>query len=177
MAARDAPQPGRNHECRPADGYAGSPANTKLRATSGSGPSISTSRPVTARPALSWLATPLQSTCPVTGTGIDKVLTDVDPALQRPHPQLARHRRHQRGKIASFYDDPVKLACDAWSLAQSFSFRKVTIDNGPYWQAQRWARFLIWFSQGTLRRARNRLSGVSKLRPRRAAASSISPSA
>src|SRR5882757_4736622 len=42
-------------------------------------------------------------------------------------------------KIASFYNDPVKQACDAWSSAQSFSFRKVTMEKGPYWQAQRWA--------------------------------------
>ena len=83
-------------------------------------------------------------------------------------------------KIASFYDDPVKQACDAWSSAQSFSFRKVTMDKGPYWQAQRWARFLArflgWLSQGTLRRARNRFSAASKLPPR-PAASSMSPSA
>ena len=48
-------------------------------------------------------------------------------------------------KIASFYDDPVKQACDAWSSAQSFGFRKVTMGKGPYWQAQRWARFLARF--------------------------------
>ena len=43
-------------------------------------------------------------------------------------------------KIASFYDDPVKQACDAWSMAKAFSFRKVTLDKGIYWRAQRWAQ-------------------------------------
>jgi hypothetical protein len=38
-------------------------------------------------------------------------------------------------------------------------------------------RFLVWLSQGTLRRASNHLSDASKLRPRAAAASSMSPSA
>jgi 2-polyprenyl-6-methoxyphenol hydroxylase-like FAD-dependent oxidoreductase len=57
------------------------------------------------------------------------------------------------------------------------SFRKVTMDNSPYWQAQRWARFLVWLSQGTLRRVRNRVSGASKLRAGPAAASSMSRSA
>ena len=53
-------------------------------------------------------------------------------------------------KIASFYDDPVKQACDAWSMAKAVSFRKVTIENGLYWRAQRWARFLAWFGEGCL---------------------------
>ena len=58
-------------------------------------------------------------------------------------------------KIASFYDDPVKQACDAWSMAKAVSFRKLTIENGLYWRAQRWARFLAWFGEGCLRRMRN----------------------
>ena len=55
-------------------------------------------------------------------------------------------------KIASFYDDPVKMACDAWSMAKAFSFRAVSIDTTPYWRAQRWARFLSWLGKGILRR-------------------------
>ena len=113
----------------------------------------------------------------MTGTGTDKVLTDVTQLCHVHIPNWLATDGMGEDKIAAVYDDPVKQACDAWSSAQSFSFRKVTIDNGPYWQAQRWARFLAWLSQGTLRRARNRLSGVSKLRSRPAAASSTSPSA
>jgi len=115
--------------------------------------------------------------CPVTGTGTDKVLTDVTQLCNVHIPNWLATDGMGEDKIASFYDDPVKQACDAWSSAQSFDFRKVTMDNGPYWQAQRWARFLVWLSQGTLRRARNRFSGASKRRPRPAAASSMSPSA
>jgi hypothetical protein len=57
-------------------------------------------------------------------------------------------------KIAAFYDDPVKTACDAWASAKAYSFRSVSIDNNLYWKAQRWARFVTWFSEGTLRRLR-----------------------
>lgn len=120
------------------------------------------------------------ATCPVTGTGIDKVLTDVTQLCNVHIPNWLATDGMGEDKIASFYDDPVKQACDAWSSAQSFSFCKVTMDKGPYRQAQRWARFLArflgWLSQGTLRRARNRFSAASKLRPR-PAASSMSPSA
>ena len=58
-------------------GCAGSPANTALPATSRSGRPISMSQPAIANPASSWSATPLRTTCPVTGTGTDKVFTDV----------------------------------------------------------------------------------------------------
>jgi 2-polyprenyl-6-methoxyphenol hydroxylase-like FAD-dependent oxidoreductase len=116
-------------------------------------------------------------TCPVTGTGTDKVLTDVTQLCNVHIPNWLATEGMGEDKIASFYDDPVKRACDAWSTAQSFSFRKVTMDNSPYWQAQRWARFLVWLSQGTLRRVRNRVSGASKLRAGPAAASSMSRSA
>ena len=79
-------------------------------------------------------------------------------------------------KIASFYDDPVKQACDAWSMAKAISFRKVTIENGLYWRAQRWARFLAWFGEGALRRMRNAISAGSNRRAH-SPSSSLSSSA
>ena len=115
--------------------------------------------------------------CPVSGTGTNKVLTDVTQLCNVHIPRWLATDGMGEDKIASFYDDPAKQACDAWATAKSFDFRKVTMDNGPYWQVQRWARFLGWLGQGTLRRARNRLSGTAKLRPRAAAASSMSRSA
>ena len=62
---------------------------------------------------------------------------------------------------ASFYDDPVKQARDAWSMGKAVSFRKVTIENGLSWRAQRWARFLAGFGEGALRRMRSRISAGS----------------
>jgi hypothetical protein len=44
-------------------------------------------------------------------------------------------------KIAAFYDDPVKQACDAWAMEKAWSFRSVSIDESIYWRLQRWARF------------------------------------
>jgi len=54
-------------------------------------------------------------------------------------------------KIAGFYADPVKQACDAWSAAKAFDFRSVSTATSPYWTAQRWARFIAWSAQGLLR--------------------------
>jgi 2-polyprenyl-6-methoxyphenol hydroxylase-like FAD-dependent oxidoreductase len=108
------------------------------------------------------------TTCPVTGTGTDKVFTDVERLCNVHIPQWLATDGMDEGKIAAFYDDPVKTACDAWSAAKAYSFRSVTIDNGLYWRAQRWARFVAGLGEGTLRRVRNRLSAGSSAPQQRA---------
>jgi 2-polyprenyl-6-methoxyphenol hydroxylase-like FAD-dependent oxidoreductase len=116
------------------------------------------------------------ATCPVTGTGTDKVFTDVAQLCNVHIPAWLATEGMDAEKIASFYDDPVKQACDAWSMAKAISFRKVTVETGLYWCAQRWARFLAWFGEGALRRVRNGISAGAN-RPARASSSSLSSSA
>jgi 2-polyprenyl-6-methoxyphenol hydroxylase-like FAD-dependent oxidoreductase len=101
------------------------------------------------------------TSCPVTGTGTDKVFTDVAQLCNVHIPDWLSSDGMSEGKIAAFYDDPIKRECDAWSAAKGYSFRSVTIDNGLAWQAQRWARFAAGLSQGTLRRVRNWLGAGS----------------
>jgi 2-polyprenyl-6-methoxyphenol hydroxylase-like FAD-dependent oxidoreductase len=117
------------------------------------------------------------ATCPVTGTGTDKVFTDVAQLCNVHIPAWLATEGMDADKIASFYDDPVKQACDAWSMAKGFSFRKVTIETGLYWRAQRWARFLAWFGEGCLRRMRNGISAGLNRRPHSSSSSSLSSSA
>jgi len=117
------------------------------------------------------------ATCPVTGTGTDKVFTDVAQLCNVHIPAWLATEGMDADKIASFYDDPVKQACDTWSIAKGFSFRKVTIETGLYWRAQRWARFLAWFGEGVLRRMRNGISAGSNRRPHSSSSSSLSSSA
>jgi 2-polyprenyl-6-methoxyphenol hydroxylase-like FAD-dependent oxidoreductase len=101
------------------------------------------------------------TSCPVTGTGTDKVFTDVAQLCNVHIPDWLSSEGMAEDKIAAFYDDPVKIECDAWSAAKATSFRSVTLDNGLAWQVQRWARFAAGLSQGTLRRVRNRLGAGS----------------
>ena len=93
------------------------------------------------------------STCPVTGTGADKVFTDVAQLCGAHIPAWLASEGMDEDKIAAFYDDPVKQACDAWAMEKAFSFRSVSIDEGVYWRAQRWARFGNHLLRGRLRRA------------------------
>ena len=96
------------------------------------------------------------ATCPVTGTGTDKVFTDVVQLCSVHIPAWLATGGMGADKIAAFYDDPLKTACDGWSNAKAFTFRSVSIDPGLYWQAQRWARVVVYFADGRLRRLRSR---------------------
>jgi 2-polyprenyl-6-methoxyphenol hydroxylase-like FAD-dependent oxidoreductase len=112
------------------------------------------------------------STCPITGTGTDKVFTDVVQLCNVHIPAWLTTDGMGEDKIATFYDDPLKQACDEWSMAKAYSFRSVSIDPGFHWAMQRWARFLMWFGRGLLRRPvrkRGRTEPYPALPPRPAA--------
>ena len=100
------------------------------------------------------------TSCPAAGTGTDKVLTDVERLCNVHIPNWLSTEGMGAEKIAAFYDDPVKTACDAWSTGKAYHLRSLTIDNGVRWRAQRWARFLLRLGQGTLRRTRRAAPGV-----------------
>jgi 2-polyprenyl-6-methoxyphenol hydroxylase-like FAD-dependent oxidoreductase len=106
------------------------------------------------QPGLVLVGDAFATSCPVTGTGTDKVFTDVERLCDVHIPNWLATDGMDETKIAAFYDDPVKTACDAWASAKAYSFRSVSIDNSLYWKAQRWARFVTWFCEGTLRQLR-----------------------
>src|SRR3954447_28322 len=108
------------------------------------------------------------TSCPVTGTGTDKVFTDVSRLCSVHIPNWLSSEGMGEDKIAAFYADPIKTACDAWSAAKAFSFRSVTLDDGIYWRAERWARFIAGSGKGTLRRLRNRFDAGSDAAHRQA---------
>ena len=92
------------------------------------------------------------TTCPVTGTGSDKVFTDVERLCNVHIPRWLATDGMGEGKIAAFYDDPVKTACDAWSLQKAWRYRDISTGTGPYWLAQRWARFAVSLGRGVRHR-------------------------
>jgi 2-polyprenyl-6-methoxyphenol hydroxylase-like FAD-dependent oxidoreductase len=119
-----------------------------------------------------------ETTCPVTGTGTDKVFTDVERLCNVHIPAWLATEGMDTDKIAAFYEDPVKKACDAWSNAKAYDFRSVSIENGLYWRAQRWARFMAWLGEGLLRRLRNRFNAEASfpVQSSSSSSSSLSPS-
>ncbi len=92
-----------------------------------------------------------QTTCPATGAGISKLLTDIA-QLAHHVPRWLATPGMDAGKIAQFYDDPAKRACDARALAWSEYRRSVTADPSLGWEVHRRRVFLRRRVQGWLDR-------------------------
>lgn len=91
------------------------------------------------------------TSCPAAGTGTDKVFTDVERLCNVHVPQWMASRGMGVEKIAAFYSDPVKLACDRYSLEKAFKGRSASINEGLSWRTRRWARFCGRLAIGTAR--------------------------
>jgi 2-polyprenyl-6-methoxyphenol hydroxylase-like FAD-dependent oxidoreductase len=101
------------------------------------------------------------TSCPAAGTGTTKVFTDVGRLCNFYIPQWLSTEGMDAQKIAGFYNDPEKTACEARSLAKAFHLRSLSIDNGLWWRAQRWARFMARLGQGSTRSISERLTSKS----------------
>jgi 2-polyprenyl-6-methoxyphenol hydroxylase-like FAD-dependent oxidoreductase len=83
--------------------------------------------------------------CPASGTGMLRILNDID-VLTRSHlPRWFETDGMDSTKIAAFYDDPEKRRLDDESIRSSLRGRNSVVGTSPYWRGRR----LI----GTLRRA------------------------
>ncbi len=77
-----------------------------------------------------------QTTCPIPGNGIGKVLVDVERLLAHVPGWLAAP--HVTGAMtAEFYADPVKAASDAQALRTSLYARSLAVDAGGIWRLRR----------------------------------------
>jgi 2-polyprenyl-6-methoxyphenol hydroxylase-like FAD-dependent oxidoreductase len=121
------------------------------------------------QPGIVLIGDAFATSCPAAGTGTDKVFTDVERLCNVHIPDWLATDGMDEDKIAAFYDDPVKTACDAWSAAKAYQLRSLSIDNGISWRARRWARFIARLGEGTLRGMRGRLEAGSAIQPNRAA--------
>jgi 2-polyprenyl-6-methoxyphenol hydroxylase-like FAD-dependent oxidoreductase len=92
------------------------------------------------------------TSCPAAGTGVNKVFTDVERLCHVHVPRWFATPGMGAEKIAAFYDDAVKRACDADSAARAFYVRSISIDAGILWQARRWGKFLGHSGIGAARR-------------------------
>ena len=92
------------------------------------------------------------SSCPAAGTGARKVLVDVERLCNVHIPRWLATPGMGDEKIAAFYDDPVKKACEALSVEKAFTLRSYSIDPALKWAALRWAKFFALWARGTLRR-------------------------
>jgi 2-polyprenyl-6-methoxyphenol hydroxylase-like FAD-dependent oxidoreductase len=92
------------------------------------------------------------TSCPAAGTGCNKVLTDIELLCNHHIPRWLASEGMGADKIAAFYDDPVKIACEAFSRDKAFFLRGLSTETGALWQARRLMRFVGGVSIGALRK-------------------------
>ena len=105
------------------------------------------------------------TSCPAAGTGLNKVLTDVERLVNHHLPAWLATPGMGADKIAAFYADPAKLASDAWSQERAMYVRAISTNGSPAWRARRRIRYVGQLGVGALRAARSRLSGSGKAAP------------
>ncbi len=103
------------------------------------------------------------TTCPTGGTGLDKVLTDVE-RLAALVPGWLATGDISAAVVARFYDDPIKLACDANARRMIAYARAMAINPGLVWSARRYRNFAAQAGRDWLRRHLGRASPAGAFR-------------
>lgn len=92
------------------------------------------------------------TSCPAAGTGARKVLNDVERLCNVHVPRWLQSDGMGADKIASFYDDPIKQACDLFSIRKAYGLKAFSIDTGLSWRLRRRIKFAVHLARGVLRR-------------------------
>jgi 2-polyprenyl-6-methoxyphenol hydroxylase-like FAD-dependent oxidoreductase len=95
-----------------------------------------------------------QSSCPATGMGVVKLLTDVEQLCTRHIPRWLATPGMQAAKISDFYADSIKKACDARALHDATYRRLLSTDTTLRWQAHRLRMNVLDRLRGLRRRGR-----------------------
>lgn len=92
------------------------------------------------------------TSCPAAGTGARKVLVDVERLCNVYIPHWLATPGMDATKITSFYDDPVKVACDRQCREMAFALRQFSTNTSLRWAGERWGKFALQAGRGVLRR-------------------------
>ncbi|HZS64436.1 MAG TPA: NAD(P)/FAD-dependent oxidoreductase [Xanthobacteraceae bacterium] len=113
------------------------------------------------QPGIVLVGDAFSTSCPAAGTGARKVLTDVERLCNVYVPRWLATSGMGVDKIAAFYADPVKQACDRFSLNKAYALRAFSTDPRMRWRARRWIRFAGQYGVGKLRLLRRWLTSKS----------------
>jgi len=82
-----------------------------------------------------------QTSCPAAGTGVTRLLTDIDRLCNVLLPRWIETPGMGKEKIKEFYSDPVKQATDSEALSMAGYRRSFTVDRSLRWQFHRRQHF------------------------------------
>lgn len=106
------------------------------------------------RPGVVLIGDAFQTSCPATGSGVSKVLNDVDVLCHACLPQWLATPGMGVEKIARFYDHPQKTACDIRALQGALYLRQLRTDPSLPWRLRRQRMYLQLQLAGWRRRIR-----------------------
>lgn len=109
------------------------------------------------QPGVALIGDAFQGICPITGTGIDKVLVDVERLCSVHVPRWLATPGMGLEKIGAFYDDPVKVERDRSALKLSLDARSIRTERSLYWRLRR-------LRSETLGRLRHSMGGLRAAR-------------
>ena len=101
------------------------------------------------------------TSCPAAGSGARKVLTDVERLCNVHIPRWLATRGMGIDKIATFYADPVKRACDRFSFNKAFALKSFSTDRRLRWELRRRVKFVVHYVRGKLRRSQTQSTAVA----------------
>ncbi len=78
-----------------------------------------------------------QTSCPAAGTGIGRLLNDIDRLCNWYIPKWLTTKGMDSGKIRQFYDDPIKKRCDTAALRAADYRRSLITEVGLRWKIHR----------------------------------------
>lgn len=96
-----------------------------------------------------------QGSCPATGRGMERLLMDIERLCTLHVPRWLETGGMGAAKIAAFYDDPVKQACDAQALHDAEYRRSLSTDRTLWWRAHRLRVYAMERLNGWRRRPAN----------------------
>ena len=91
------------------------------------------------------------TSCPAAGTGARKAMMDAERLCHGYIPQWLATPGMGADKIAAFYADPEKRACDDFCHDKAFGLRSFSTDPSLAWRTRRWIKFVGQYARGTMR--------------------------
>jgi 2-polyprenyl-6-methoxyphenol hydroxylase-like FAD-dependent oxidoreductase len=91
------------------------------------------------------------TSCPAAGTGARKVLTDIERLCNVHIPRWLATPGMGDDKIAAFYDDPVKRACDEFAAEKARQLKAFSLDTTLSGRLRRLSKFAGQAARGSVR--------------------------
>ncbi len=94
------------------------------------------------------------TSCPAAGTGARKAMMDAERLCHVYIPQWLATAGMGADKIAAFYADPEKQACDNFCRDKAYDLRSFSTDPALAWRTRRWIKFVGQYARGIMRKWR-----------------------